>query len=480
MAGVTGLGSNINIDSIVKALVDAERAPKDAQLARVEKSATSKFSAVGQLKSAISDFQTALKDLNSADLFAKRSAKSSNTDLATVTATNKASAGTYQLTVEKLAAASKVGTASFAKGETAAAAGTLTVKLGPDDRGVDVQVAAGASLSEIRDSLNTALKDKGVSANIVSNPADGSSRLVLSSNTTGAGKDIYVQTSAGLEDFRIGQFADNNAASKPTGALAALDGASATSSGYITQAQDAEFTIDGLSLRSSSNTVSDAISDVTLNLVSAEPGKKFTVTVAEDTSSVKGNIKKFVDAYNKMIGVTKTLTAVTSVGESSAPVTGALVGDATVRSLLSTVRNELVNPSGQGGGISILSDLGITTQKDGTLKIDDTKLDKALSTQYESVAGFFTGENGLTSRLNGKLDVYTQAGGILSQRQDGLQSTLDSVKDQRTKLDERIAKVQTRLYAQYNAMDSLIANLNTTGDRLIQAISNLPGVVKQS
>ncbi|WP_137821675.1 flagellar filament capping protein FliD [Pseudomonas sp. D(2018)] len=479
MAGITGLGSNIDIDSIVKALVDAERAPKEAQLTRVEKTATSKFSAVGQLKNAISEFQTALKDLNSSDLFAKRSAKSSNTDLATVSATNKASSGTYQVTVDKLATASKVGTATFAKDATAAASGTLTVKLGPSDRGVDVQVAAGATLAEIRDSLNTALKDKGVSANIVSNPADGSSRLVLSSNTTGAGKDIYVQASAGLEAFRIGSFADNNPASSPSGALSALDGTNAASSGYIAQAQDAEFTVDGLSLRSSSNTVSDAISEVTLNLVSAEAGKKFTVTVDQDTSTVKGNIKKFVDAYNKMVGVTKTLTSVTAVGDS-APVTGALVGDASVRSLMSTVRNELVNPSGQKDGLSILSDLGITTQKDGTLKIDDTKLDKVLSTQYESVAGFFTGENGLTSRLNGKLDVYTETGGILSQRQDGLQDTLSSVKEQRTKLDERIAKVQTRLYAQYNAMDSLIASLTQTSDRLSQALSNLPGVVKQS
>jgi flagellar hook-associated protein 2 len=478
MAGITGLGSNINIDNIVKALVDAEKAPKEAQLNRLEKAATSKFSAVGQLKSAISEFQTALKDLNSADLFAKRSATSSNTALATVSATNKASSGTYQLTVERLASASKVGTATFAQGSTAAAAGTLTVKLGPNDRGVDVQVAAGATLSEVRDSINTALKDKGVSANIVSNPADGSSRLVLSSKTTGAGKDIYVQASAGLEAFRIGNFADNDPASIPTGNLAALDSANASSSGYISQAQDAEFTIDGLKLNSATNTVSNAISEVTLNLASAEPGKKFTVTVDQDTASVKGNIKKFVDSYNKLISVTKSLTSVTSAGEGNAPVTGALLGDTSVRSLLSTVRNELVTPSGQDG-ISILSDLGITTQKDGTLSIDDKKLDKALSTQYESVAGFFTGDTGLTSRLSKKLDAYSGTGGILSQRQEGLQDTLNSVKDDRAKLSLRIEQVQKRLYSQYNAMDSLIASLTQTSDRIAQALSNLPGVVKK-
>ncbi|ELS29443.1 flagellar filament capping protein FliD [Metapseudomonas furukawaii] len=479
MAGITGLGTGMNIDEIVSALVNAEKAPKAAQLDRVEKAATSKFTALGQLKGAISEFQTALKDLNSADLFSKRTAKSSNTDLATVTASSKASSGSYQVTVERLATASKVGTSTFAKDATTAVAGTLTVKLGADDRGVDVQVAAGATLSEIRDSLNTALKDKGISANIVSNPADGSSRLVLSSNTTGDGEDIYVQASSGLEAFRIGSFADNDPASSPSGALSALDSANASSSGYLTQAQDAQFTIDGIALSSSKNSVSDAISDVTLNLVAAEPGKKFTVTVDQDNSSVKANVKKFVDAYNKMLGVTKSITSVTTV-TGSAPVTGALVGDASVRNLVSTVRNELVNPSGEKGGISILSDLGITTQQDGTLKIDDTKLDKALSTQYESVASYFTGDTGLTARLNDKLSVYTESGGVLAQRQDGLQSTLDSVKDQRTQLDLRIQKVQARLYAQYNAMDALVASLNQTSDRIGQALSNLPGVVKKS
>ncbi|WAG77615.1 flagellar filament capping protein FliD [Metapseudomonas furukawaii] len=480
MVGITGLGSNIDIDSIVTALVNAEKAPKEAQLSRLEKATTEKFTAVGQLKGAISEFQTALKDLNSADLFTKRTAVSSNTTLASVSATTKATSGSYQVTVERLATSSKVATGTFASGATAASAGMLTVKLGPDDRGVDVQVAAGATLSEIRDTLNTALKGKGISANLVSNPSDGSSRLVLSSNTTGEGKDVYVQASAGLEAFRIGDFADNDPATKPSATLSALDSTSSTSSGYLTQAQDASFTVDGLTLNSATNSVSNAISEVTLNLASADPGKKFTVTVDLDKSGVKTNIKKFVDAYNKLMETTKGLTTVVSVGEGKEPVTGALVGDATVRTLLSTVRNELVKSAGQDGGINILADLGITTQQDGSLKVDDTKLDKALTSNYGSVASFFTGDDGLMNRLNNKLTGYTDTDGILEQRLDGLQSSLDSVDDQRTKLNLRIEQIQTRLYAQYNAMDSLIANLNQTSSRLDQALQNLPGVAKKS
>lgn len=478
MAGITGIGSGMDIDSIVTALVNAEKAPKEAQLARLEKATTEKFSAIGQFKSAIGEFQAALKDLNSATLFEKRTASSSNATLATATATKSAVSGNYQLTVESLATASKVATKAVADDYVAGGNGSLTIKLGADDAGVSVNVAAGDSLTKIRDSINAALGSKGISANIVRNPSDGASRLVLSGKETGDGQDIYIESStAALDDFKVGSI-DYSDPANPVGSIASLDTASSSSSGFITQAKDAVFTIDGLSLKSASNTVSDAIPEVTLNLLSAEPGKKFSVTVDQDRAGVKSNIKKFVDAYNKMMGVSKSLTSVVSAGEGKAPVAGALVGDSSVRSLIGTVRNELVRPAEQDG-IRILADLGITTQNDGTLKIDDTKLDKALSENFESVAGFFTGDTGLMNRLNGKVGGFTQAGGILEKRLSGLQETLTSVDKQRESLTLRVQQIQTRLYKQFNAMDSLVGQLNQTSDRLAQALSNLPGVVKK-
>lgn len=471
MAGITGIGSGMDINSIVGALVNAEKAPKEAQLARLEKASTTKFSALGTLKGALSEFQTAMKGLNSQALFEKRTATSSNTSAVSASAEKTALSGTYQMAVKQLATSSRVATASVsntsAEPYAASVDGQLTVKLGAgDSAGVLVDIKAGDTLEQIRDTLNTTLKDKGISANIVNNPADGTSRLVLNAKDTGAGKDIVITAAAaGLEDL-------------------AVDGAvkgAGDSAGYLGDpAQSAVFTIDGLEQTSSTNSLKDVIPGVTFNLLGkTETDKPLTLTVGQDKAGVTANIKKFVDAYNKLIKTTSELTNVTQVGEGKAPVVGGLVGDATVRTLLSGVRNELVNPAGQEG-IRVLADLGISTQKDGTLKIDDTKLGAAITDNFDAVGSFFTGDNGLMSRVDKRINGYIQTGGVLEQRMKGLTSTLADIDKQKETLTRRVSQMQTRLFAQFNAMDALVGNLNATSNRLTQALGSLPGVVKQS
>lgn len=465
MAGIPGIGSGIDIKNIVDAMVNAEKAPKEAQLVRLEKASTTKFSALGELKGALSAFQTAMKDLNSLALFEKRSAISTNTSAVSASASKTALAGSYQMTVERLASSSKVSTAVLASDFTAAADGKLTVKLGAADAGVEVDIASGDTLVQIRDKLNTALKDKGITANVINNPADGQSRLVLNAKETGAGKDISIETAdAALAGLAL----DGSVQSTGNGA------------GYLQQAADAEFTVDGLALKSPSNTVDNAIPEVTLTLAGkTEVDKPLTLTVDQDKSGVTANIKKFVDAYNKLIKTSNELTSVTRVGEDKPPVTGGLVGDATVRTLLGAVRNELVSPADQEG-VRVLADLGITTQKDGTLKIDDTKLGKALTDNFDAVGTFFAGDTGLMSRVDKRIDGYIQTGGVLEQRMSGLQTTITGIDKQREDLTRRVAQMQARLFAQFNAMDSLVSRLNSTSDRLAQALGSLPGVVKQS
>ena len=464
MAGITGIGSGVDINSIVSALVSAERAPKDAQLARLEKASTTKFTALGQLKGAASALQAALKELNKPELFDKRTAPSSDSKLATASASTTALAGTYQLEVRSLAASSKVATKELAAGFTAAADGTFEVRVG-SGAAVEVAITAGDNLVAIRDKLNVALKDKGVSANIVNDPANGTSRLVLTGKETGAGNDIYIENpTAALADLAI----------DPSVAVA---GAAA---GHLTPAADAEFRIDGLTLFSAKNSVSDAIPDVTLNLVKAEPGTELTITVAQDTAGVKGSIKKFVDAYNTLITTSNQLTGVTSAGEGKPPVVGGLVGDASVRTLLGGLRAELSSPSTTSGdALRVLADMGITTQKDGTLKIDDSKFDKVLKDNYDSVGGFFTGDDGLMARLDKRVDGFVQAGGILEQRMNSLQATIKDIDKQKESQELRIAKVQERLLKQFNAMDALVSQLNSTSDRLTQSLGRMPGFVKK-
>lgn len=473
MAGISGIGSGIDIDSIVGAIVNAQKAPKEAQLARLEKATTTKFSALGQLKGALSELQTALKGLNDATLFQKRSVTSADTTRLSASATKDAAAGSYQVQVKSLASSSKVASASVAGAASATFnAGQLTVSVGGAALEV-VDIAQGAKLQDVAAAINTKLGSQGIGATVVSDPDTGTARLVLSSDKTGDGKAVTVEASAPSAAGATFELDALNISDVVTSLASAGSGA-----GFISEAKNAEIEIDGIALRPASNTVSDAISGVTLSLLKAEVGVTTKVTVAEDKSSVTAGLKKFVENYNKLIATTNQLTAVVQVGEGKAPVAGGLVGDSSVRTVLSGLRSELVEYADQEG-VRVLADLGITTQKDGTLKVDDTKLNTALSENYDSVASFLTGDTGLMARLDAKVDGYVKSGGVLEQRMSGLQGTLKSVDEQRIELTRRIDQIQSRLYTQYQAMDSLVSQLNQTSERLAQSLASLPGFVKK-
>lgn len=466
MVGLTGIGSGIDIDSIVSALVTAEKAPKEAQLSRLETTTTTKFSALGTLNSALSEFQTALEALNDKSLFENRTATSSKSSMLTAVAGKAALSGSYSIEINRLAAGSKVATASIDSTFTSgSAAETISVKLGAAGASTDITIAAGSDLASTRDQLNAALKDKGISANIVSDPSSGQSRLVFTSSATGAGKDVIVSGNGSLSGLSVD-------------GTQAINTADSSSAGYITQAVDAEFSVDGLVLHSATNSVSGAIPDVTFELISkTTDSTPLTLTVGQDTAGVTASVQKFVDAYNKLITTSNKLTSVVTVGDGE-PVVGGLVGDSSVRNLLTSVRNQLVNPVGENG-MRMLTDLGISTQNDGTLAIDDDKLKTALESNFDAVSTYFTGETGLMTRLNNSVDGFSKSGGVFEQRMDGLQATLSDIDTQREDLARRIESVQARLYSQFNAMDSLISQLNSTSDSLANALDSLPGVVKK-
>src|SRR5690606_19805552 len=259
MAGITGIGSGMDIDAMVGALVAAVTATKEAQPNRLECATNTKICALGTLCTALSSFQTALKGLNDIKLFENRSAKSSNTDLLTATASKTAQSGTYSVKVEQLATGSKTATKALEGEFTTTAAGTLTVKVGSGED-INVEIEEGASLTQVKDALNAALKDSGVSANLLTDPSTGKTRLVMSSSNTGEGKDVSITASGELEAFTI------NTANKAT----------AEEGGWLEQAQNAKFTIDGLALESATNKVEGAIPDVTLDLVAADKDKSIT------------------------------------------------------------------------------------------------------------------------------------------------------------------------------------------------------------
>ncbi|UYP32007.1 flagellar filament capping protein FliD [Pseudomonas sp. Z8(2022)] len=486
MAGITGIGSGIKIDEIVTALVNAERAPKTNQLDRLEKQTTTRISAIGTLTGAMNSFKTALDALNKPALFESRTASTSNSSVLKATASSTAPAGSYSIQVQQLATSSKVALQSVSGGTAATFnSGTLEISAGSSSISVDI-TAANNTLAGMRDAINEAGKSSGISATIITD--DSGSRLVLSSTKTGAGNDIKVVASEDGETtgsnlltsqaFVPVEDPDNEGAFlKPNSDSGA--------GGVITQAKSAKLTIDGLQLVRDSNKIEDALEGVTLDLVAVQSatdltdGKTINLTVGVDKSSVKTNLQKFVDAYNALVSSAAQLTAVVEV-EGSKPVAGPLVGDSTVRSVLAGLRNEIVKMTGDSdAGVRALADLGITTGKDGKLAIDDAKLTKALDENFEQVGAYLTGNDGLMGRLSGFVSDYVASEGVLKQRDSALRGTLKDIDKQRESLDKRITSLQDRLYAQYNAMDSLVGQLSRTSESLSNMLANLPGFVRK-
>lgn len=484
---ITGIGSGMDVNGMVKALLSAEAAPKTAQLDRLEKSTTSKVSALGQFRSALSTFQDALGKLNDASLFEKRSATSSAADIVSITADSKAVAGNYNVQVFNLAQTSKVALAGFDNASDALGTGTLTINVG--DESLDIEVGEGNnSLTGIRDAINAAGKEMGLSATIVNDPSgEGGARLVLSSTASGTDNDISVAVADATGELGALAFtppSGTDADFQPT----PLDADNARAARVISYSRDANFAIDGINLSSASNTVEDAIEGVTLTLKAAQSkealdnAETVNLGVAVDQAGVKKSITEFVDAYNKMLDSVNALTNVTPIADGdSEPLTAALVGDSSVRSFMNAMRSELGSPT-SGEGIRILADLGISTERDGKLKLDNDKLDNALDNNLEQVNSFFTGEQGLMGRLDERVTPFTESGGILDNRTKALQNTLTGpggVDDQRETLAMRLSKMESRLFAQFNAMDALVSQMSSTSSFLTAQLDSLPGVVKK-
>ncbi|QKS82328.1 flagellar filament capping protein FliD [Pseudomonas bijieensis] len=467
-----GLGSGLDTTAIVKALVDSDKAAKQGQITRATTTTTNSISGIGSLKSLLAAFNTAMKDLGSTTnpQFAGFAATSSSPSVLTATASNSAVGGTYSIKVDKIATASKVTTAAFAGGASSAIpTGTLTIK----QNGVDynLNVGAGATLQSVRDSINAdvSLKAAGFSANIVTDSFG--SRLVLGSTTTGAGSDISVSGIAGLE------IDGTNVVGAGGTAL------TATSAGAIgAVAQDAAFSIDGMALTSKSNTVSTAISGLTLNLLSGGASATSTITVAPNNDGLKASIQKFVDAYNAIATSITALTKPSLDADGNPTVPAKLTGDALPRSLLASIRGPL-SETGSGDKLTVLAQLGITTnQKTGALDFNTTKFTTAMNDKKLSgeVQTLFTGTNGLLERMGNAIEPYSQTGGILDQRTTALNKTQTRLTNDQAALDRRVQTLTDVLTKKYNDMDTLVGKLKATASNITSMFEALTAQQKNS
>ena len=464
----TGLGSGLNITEIVSALVKADTTAKQSQITRQTSNNSAMISGIGSLRSALTAFQDAMKALNDKDApsFNAYAATSANESVVKVKASNTAVAGSYDIVVDKLATSSKVASQRFDGGATSAiTAGQLTISQGGKTYNLDV--ASGATLQSVRDQINKEMSANGISANIV-NEEEGS-RLVLSSTTTGAGSDISL---GGIAELAI----DGTTQMSGTGA------------GFISaKAQDAELTIDGLKVKSASNTVGNAISGMTLELTGvsakasgATTGTPTAVTVAADSDGLKKSVQSFVDAYNTL---QKAITSLTSTSRDSDDklVLGPLTNDPTTRSLLGDVR-KVLSEVGAGDNLTTLSQLGINTQKDGTLEFNSTKFTSAMTDKKlgPEVQNLFTGTDGIFERMNKAIDPYNKSDGSLATRKSNLDKAATQLAAQQLALDRRTESLTESLTKQYVALDTALGKMKAQADQITSIFEAINAQAKKS
>jgi flagellar hook-associated protein 2 len=471
---IGSVGSGLDVESIVQALVNADIAPKNNSLNRRERELSSELSALGTLKAAMSTLNTSLDDLSNGAAFDLLTIDAP--DAVGVTQTGTPNTGQYTIDVNSLAASQVLASSGFASSSATVGTGTLTIQIGDPtyisgSSGAYSAFAADATktvsitidstnntLSGVRDAINNS--SAAVTASLV---VDGNNtRLLLTADTSGSDTAISI-----LVDDDDGSDGDSSNLSRlaynTTAGFSNLTEARASS--------DASFTLNGLALSNSSNTIAGLIDgmDVTLKKVTSS---QETILVQTDTTGIEGKVQSFVDAYNSYRSTLDNLMDYTK--------SGALAGDSTARRIQSAVRAATTGVvSLSGNAYTALSQVGVTSDQDGKLTLNSADFQSALSANADDLKTFFAGSTtstnltdntdatGLADLIKTTLDTYiNNTSGMLSTRETSLDDAIDDIADDRLDVLERMSSLEERYTRQFTAMDNLVGQLRGTSSFL--------------
>lgn len=452
-----GAGSGLDLESVISASVAAKKAQLQQPIITKQNSTQITLSGIGQLKSSISAFTDILDKLSEPGAFNKRSiniTQSKDDPTLKVESKSGASNGQYNITVNKLAQTSRQeGIFDSSTTSLVTQDGELTFKAG--DKTFKVAVKAGDTLQDIRKSINSNGDNFGLSANIV-NTADGKAKLMIDSGISGDGKDLTITGSTG----ELGIFEAGGGVMSQT-----------------RSASSAEITVDGNTLKSDTNTFDDSVQDLKITVLRVSDADKDSgvagalksnkVDITTDKTSIQDLVQQFVDGYNtlqdKMNALDKRSSFVGGVKQDDG---GALAGDATTRAISSFMSNLLVSPSKNSGTYSTIFEVGMKMDNKGKLSLDKTKFSEAVDKNFDQVVALFGGDDGLASTLNKGLKEYTKSGGMLSQREDVLNSDLRALTQKSATATTQLAKYEASLRAQYGSLDALLVKMNNSASAL--------------
>lgn len=447
MAGIAslGVGSGLDLGSLVSGLVKAERAPTENRLNASSSRLGAEISAFGQMKSTLAKLDDALAKL--ADLEPSRTVSVSDKAKLGVVAADDADLGSYQVEIFNLAQAQALATDaldSFTDPDAGLGAGTLTLAVG-DGETVDIVIAEGEdSLRDIRDAINEA--NAGVNASVVK---DGDAyRLLLTADNTGAANTMQLTASAGMD---------------PRLASANMDETRA--------AADASFSVDGLVLSSAVNEIEDVLPGLDLTLKAAtEANAPLTITIGEDTQTARKAVDRFVAVYNDAISTLDALSKYDPEKNEASTLTG----DSTLRSIRAMLPDALGNDT--EGGLNAIQ-MGLSSGMTGSLSLDADRFDDLMT---EDPAALMGSLQSFGAQLGERLGGYTNADGLIDVRTEGLRNSLAGIEQRREALDLRMESVEARLTRQFSALDQLVAQLNSTSTYLQSQLESISQITTQS
>jgi flagellar hook-associated protein 2 len=453
-----GIGSGLDLASILDSLQTSEKAAL-TPISTQQSSYTAKLSAYGTLKSALTTFQTANTTLNNADLFSTTKTTSSSSAFSATTAAG-AVAGKYTVSVSQLAAAQTLTSAVQTSNTTALATtdSTLTFQNAKGDAAVSVSVPAGtSSLTGIRDAINKSAA--GVTASIIKT-GDGSYRLSMTSKETGTDNAVTVAVTG---DSAIQS-------------MLSYDGTSSSNMTQSVEAKNSQLTVNNVAIENSSNTISDALEGITLNLNDVTTGNQ-TLTITSDTSKASSAITAWANAYNTLQDSFASLTKYTAVdvGTSAQDTSnGALLGDSTLRTIQSQLKTMLTNAQSSSTYKS-LAQIGVTSDPStGELEVDDDKLTAALTSDQDGVKAMIIGDgktNGIATTIATNITGWLSSSGILQAATDGVSKTLNNLTTQYNAASTRIDATIARYKTQFTALDVMMSKLNSTSSYLTSQFS---------
>lgn len=360
-----GIGK-FDVNTLATTLANAGVAAQKANYTALQTKYTNQLNGMNTLQQAFQGLQIGLADLGSASTFTKVSATSSDSTALGVTVTGTPTAASYNVTINSLAQAHSVASQAVASQTSPIGTGTFNITVGGVAKSITID-ATNNTLAGLRDAVNQA--GLPVNATIVN---DGTGyRLLMSSQQSGAANAINVSV------------VDDDGNNTDTSGLSAFASNNLTTT---VAAQDASYTVNGLAMTSNTNTITGVIDGVTLNLNQANVGVNKTVTIAGDTSGIADKVKSMVDDYNAMIGIIANLGAYST--DDKDPTKGSLAGNPALRQVRNDMR-DILNFRTTTGSVQSLADVGIMTNRDGTLGFDQTKLATALANDPNSVSRLF-------------------------------------------------------------------------------------------